>query len=194
MAGKQQRKGKIIVISGPSGVGKSTVCSQVVNQLDNVYRSVSVTTRPMAKGELDGKDYWFATKEQFRQRIEKGLFLEYAEVFGNFYGTPKDKTEQALLQGKNVILEIDVQGGRQVKDLYPDAVLIFILPPNKDELTKRISDRGREKTDIVKRRLEKADAEIEAGRKYYQFLVVNDDLEKTVTDVLQIIQQNIGGN
>jgi guanylate kinase len=194
MDSNRQRKGRIVVISGPSGVGKSSICLRLVKRLDNVYRSVSVTTRPKAKGEVDGKAYWFVTKEQFQQRIEKGLLLEYAEVFGNLYGTPKDKIEQALQQGKTVILEIDVQGAKKVVELYPDAVLIFILPPNKGELTRRISDRGREKADVAKKRLAKADAEIEDGRKFYQYLVVNNDLEETVNEVVNIIQQNTGGN
>jgi len=194
MDSNHRRKAKIFVISGPSGVGKSSICRGLVNQLDNVYHSISVTTRPKAISEVDGKDYCFVTKEQFRQYIEKGLLLEYADVFGNFYGTPKDKIEQALQAEKIVILEIDVQGAKKVKQLYPDSVLIFILPPNKTELTKRISGRGREKADVAKKRLAKADAEIEDGQKFYQYLVVNNDLEKTVNEVLRIIQRCTGGN
>jgi guanylate kinase len=190
----QQRKGKIFVISGPSGVGKSSICSRLGNMLDNVYLSVSLTTRPKANSETDGKDYRFVTKEQFQQYIEKAGLLEYAEVFGNFYGTPKDKIEQALQAGKIIILNIDVQGATQVRQLYPDSVLIFILPPNKRELTRRISGRGRDTMQAAESRLGKADMEIENGRKLYQYLVVNDDLEKTANQVFQIIQRNTGGN
>jgi guanylate kinase len=193
MEGRKSNSGKVVVISGPSGVGKSTICREVVKRLSNVYLSVSVTTRPKAEGEVDGREYWFLSQKQFQERINKGLLLEYAEVFGSLYGTPKDKVDEALKAGKVIILEIDVQGGRAVKKTYPDAVMIFIMPPVKKELARRISGRGRDKIEAAERRLNIADSEIAVGRKYYRYVVVNDDLQKAINDVVSIIQQNTGG-
>jgi guanylate kinase len=193
MEGRKSNSGKVVVISGPSGVGKSTICREVVKRLSNVYLSVSVTTRPKAEGEVDGREYWFLSQKQFQERINKGLLLEYAEVFGSLYGTPKDKVDEALKAGKVTILEIDVQGGRAVKKICPDAVMIFIMPPVKKELARRISGRGRDKIEAAERRLNIADSEIAVGRKYYRYVVVNDDLQKAINDVVSIIQQNTGG-
>ena len=131
MEGRKASSGKVVVISGPSGVGKSTICREVIRRLSNAYLSVSVTTRPRAESEVDGRDYWFLSPKQFQERIDKGLLLEYAEVFGNLYGTLKDKVDEAIKANKIAILEIDVQGGRAVKKIYPDAVMIFIMPPAK---------------------------------------------------------------
>ena len=127
MVERKSIKGRLVIVSGPSGVGKSTICKEVVKRLDNVCMSVSLTTRPKSEEEIDGKDYRFVSKEQFSEQIKQGNLLEYAEVFGNLYGTPKDKVEQCLQSGKTVILEIDVQGARQAKHFYPDAEMIFIL-------------------------------------------------------------------
>jgi guanylate kinase len=182
-----------VVISGPSGVGKSTICREIIRHLRNAYLSVSVTTRPRAESEVDGRDYWFLSPKQFQERIDKGLLLEHAEVFGNLYGTPKDKVDEAIKANKIAILEIDVQGGRAVKKIYPDAVMIFIMPPAKKELANRLSGRGRDKVETAERRLNIADSEIGIGRKYYPYMVVNDDLQKAINDVVNIIQQNTGG-
>ncbi len=193
MEGRKVSSGKVVVISGPSGVGKSTICREVIRRLRNAYLSVSVTTRPKAESEVDGRDYWFLSPKQFRERIDKGLLLEYAEVFGNLYGTPKDKVDEAIKANKTAILEIDVQGGRAIKKMYPDAVMIFIAPPEKKELAKRINGRGRDKLEAAEKRLNIADSEMAVGRKYYQYMVVNDDLQKAINDVVNIIQQNTGG-
>mgnify|MGYP001157804030 CR=1 FL=1 len=193
MEGRKASSGKVVVISGPSGVGKSTICREVIRRLSNAYLSVSVTTRPRAESEVDGRDYWFLSPKQFQERIDKGLLLEYAEVFGNLYGTLKDKVDEAIKANKIAILEIDVQGGRAVKKIYPDAVMIFIMPPAKKELANRLSGRGRDKVETAERRLNIADSEIAIGRKYYQYMVVNDDLQKAINDVVNIIQQNTGG-
>ena len=187
------KRGRIVIISGPSGVGKSTICKEVVRRLEDVYLSVSVTTRPRAKGEADGSDYWFVTREQFEERIKKGMLLEYAEVFGNLYGTPKDKLDEVLRAGKISILEIDVQGARQVGAIYPDAIMIFILPPSQGELARRISGRGREKAEAAEKRLDNAGVEMVVGERHYQYKVVNDNLKKAVNEVIQIIQQSTGG-
>ena len=185
----ENRSGRIVIISGPSGVGKSTICKKVAERTKNVYISVSVTTRPRAEGEIDGQNYWFISKEQFRRRIDDGSLLEYAEVFGNLYGTPKDKVDDALRAGKTVILEIDVQGARQVKAKCPDAIMIFILPPTRRDLAERITGRGREGALAVKKRLGESDNEIAAGRQYYEYMVTNDDLNQAVDEVIRIIKK-----
>ena len=181
-------------MSGPSGVGKSTICKQVVERLNNVYLSISVTTRPRGPNEVDGEDYWYISKEQFQERVNNGLLLEYAEVFGNLYGTPKKAVEEALQAGETVILEIDVQGAKQVKVKYPDAVMIFILAPTQKELAQRINSRGREKAEAAEERLNEADDEIAAAWQYYEYMVINDDLEQAVNEMVQIIKHSTGEN
>jgi len=181
-------RGKLIIISGPSGVGKSTITRQLVARLKDAYLSVSVTTRPQAPSEQNGREYWFLSREQFHQRIEAGSLLEYAEVFGNLYGTPRDKTEEALNAGKTVILEIDVQGARQVKALCPQATMIFLLPPSDKTLAERMKHRGRESGAVAARRLGAAGSETAAAWQYYDHMVVNDDLEQAISEVMQIIQ------
>jgi guanylate kinase len=187
-----QERGKVVIISGPSGVGKSTICKEVVRRKSDVYLSVSVTTRPKSENEADGGDYWFISEADFRERMNKGLLLEYAEVFGNLYGTPKDKVEEALAAGKIVILEIDVQGARQAKVKYPDAVMIFILPPTQRELAERLNGRGREDEEAAEERLDEASREIAAAWQHYQHMVINDDLEQAVSEVIQIIEDSFG--
>jgi guanylate kinase len=182
-------KGRIVIISGPSGVGKSTICKELVSRMDNICLSVSVTTREKSEQEVDGKDYWFISREQFEQRIADDLLLEYAEVFGNFYGTPQDKVDQTLAEGKDVILEIDVQGARQTKAKYPDAIMLFILPPTQKELAERLNDRGREDEESAEERLNGAGTEIAAAWQHYEHMVINDDLEQAVNEVIHIIEE-----
>jgi guanylate kinase len=181
-------RGKLIIISGPSGVGKSTITGQLIKRQEDAYLSVSVTTRPQTPSEQNGRDYWFISREQFHQRIEAGALLEYAEVFGNLYGTPRDKTEEALNAGQTVILEIDVQGARQVKALYPQATMVFLLPPSDKTLAERMSRRGRESGAVAARRLGAAGGETAAAWEYYDHMVVNDDLEQAIGEVMQIIR------
>jgi len=185
------REAKVVVVSGPSGVGKSTICKEVVKRLKNVYLSISMTTRSRSKSETHGQDYWFISKQEFQERINKGLFLEHAEVFGHLYGTPRDKIEQALQAGKTVILEIDVQGAKQAKTTYPDAVMIFILSPSAKVLAERMNSRSREDTQKAKERLDKAEGEIAAAWQYYQHMVINEDLQQAVEEVIQIIQKEL---
>ena len=181
------RKGKLVVISGPSGAGKSTICRRLLKRMDAAL-SVSATTRAKSSQETDGVDYRFITRQEFLGRVEKNEFLEYAEVFGNLYGTPRDTVEQMLNAGKTVILEIDVQGGRQVLRNYPEVILIFIMPPNLDELVRRISGRARDSAEVAKKRLEAAQREIAEAKEFYEHTVVNDDLEKAINEVINIIE------
>jgi len=182
------QQGKVVIVSGPSGVGKSTVCKGVARRLSNIYLSISATTRPGGPGETHGKDYWFISEQDFQERLEKGSFIEHAEVFGHLYGTPKDKVEEALHDGKTVILEIDVQGAKQAKALYPDAMMIFILPPSAKTLADRMNRRGRDDTQTAEERLDGASSEIAAAWQYYDNMVINDNLEQAINELVQIIQ------
>jgi guanylate kinase len=184
--------GKVVIVSGPSGVGKSTICKEVVKRLNNIHLSVSVTTRPKGENEVDGRDYWFISEQQFQQQVNEGSLLEHAEVFGHFYGTPKNRVEEVLRAGENIILEIDVQGANQVKAIYPAAVMIFILPPTQKELAQRMNLRGREDAQAAEERLNGASTEIAAAWQYYKHMVINDDLEQAVKEVVQIIEQSVG--
>ncbi len=192
-ADRNNKCGRLIVVSGPSGVGKSTICREVVKRMEDVHLSVSATTRPPGPGEQDGCDYWFISKDEFRERIETGMLLEYAEVFGNLYGTPKDKVDEALAASQTVVLEIDVQGGRQVKAACPDAVMVFILPPDEKALAQRIGRRGRDSADAVETRLGGAGTEIAAAWQLYDNMVINEDLEHAVAEVMQIIRHARAG-
>ncbi len=185
-------RGKLVIISGPSGVGKGTICAEVAKRLGNVLISVSVTTRPQGKDEVNGREYWFVSPQEFQRRIDEDLFLEYAEVFGYLYGTSKDEVENALSSGKTIILEIDVQGGKKVKVIYPQAVMIFILPPDQKELARRLSGRGRDEVEVAEQRLDEAGAEIASAFQYYEHMVINDDLNQAVSEVINIIEQTIG--
>lgn len=189
---QQDMPGRLVIISGPSGVGKSTICNRLVEQLDNVYLSVSTTTRPKKAGEQDGVDYWFVSREEFGKRLKADRFLEYAEVFGNMYGTEKDKVLTALNQGRIVLLEIDVQGALQVAKLCPEAKLIFILPPKQAELQKRINGRGRDGQEEIKGRLAASGIEIAAAWQYYKYMVINEDLEQAVKEIIDIIAKPVG--
>jgi len=188
MTNTNNGKGKVVIVSGPSGVGKSTICKEILKKLDYVYLSVSATTRPISDAEVDGQDYWFVSEEEFQERIEKGLLLEHAEVFGHFYGTPKDKVEEALQAGKVVILEIDVQGAKIAKAFFPDAVMIFILAPSEKDLAERLNHRGREAGEVAEERLNGASAEIAAAWQYYEHMVINEDLQQAVNECVQIIE------
>ena len=184
---KVDRKGKLVIVSGPSGVGKGTICKALVQRIGAVL-SVSATTRKPGNGEVDGVNYWFMTMEDFEKKIQEHGFLEHAQVFGNLYGTPKDKVQAQLNDGQTVILEIDVQGAMQVKRVYPEAIMIFILPPSQDVLAKRMNHRGRDNGETDEIRLQQASAEIAAAWQYYDNMVINDDLETAINEVIQIIE------
>lgn len=173
----KKNKGILIVISGPSGAGKGTVCSLVRNQLPDLKVSVSETTRQPRDGEIDGVNYTFVTKELFEERIQSGHYLEYAQVYENYYGTPKENVEKILNQGYDVILEIDIQGAMNVKKNMEDAVFIFIAPPSLEELKKRLMGRGTESEEQLQIRLKSAAEEIRQIPNY-DYVVINEDNEE----------------
>ncbi len=187
MSKKNNIKDQIVIISGPSGVGKSTICKEIVRQLKDVYLSVSVTTRPKSETEIDGQDYRFISEKDFQARLDNDMLMEHAEVFGHLYGTPKEKVDEALQNNKIVILEIDVQGALQIKSSYPNATMIFILPPSAKVLKERMDNRGREEGEIAEQRLNGAGTEIAAAWQYYEYMVVNEDLQQAVNECVQII-------
>jgi guanylate kinase len=168
-----RNRGRLYVISGPSGTGKGTICAELLKEIGNEF-SVSMTTRDPREGEVHGKDYYFVTRETFIENIEAGNFLEHANVFDNLYGTPKDMVINRLERGRNVILDIDVQGGLQVKRAMPEAVLIFILPPSLAELRRRLEGRGTETAEKIERRLGQALNEIKLIGEYDYYIVNNE--------------------
>ena len=179
-------RGLLIVVSGASGTGKGTVCKKLLSELPNVHYSISATTRQPRQGEVDGREYYFISEDEFKQWVADGKFLEFAEVYGNFYGTPLTKIEERLNRGEDVLLEIDVQGALNVKRKCPDGVYIFLLPPSLDELKRRIEGRGSETPDSLKRRLQAAVDEIQIGREY-DYAVVNDTVDEAVAQIEAIL-------
>lgn len=180
------KRGKLYVISGPSGVGKGTLVSKLLDMRDDVVLSISATTRSPRPGEVDGKNYFFLTKEKFKDLIDADGFIEWAEYASNFYGTPLDFVEEQLAAGKNVILEIEVQGAFQVKEKLPDATLIFIEPPSMDELERRIIGRGTESEDVIESRMRTARVEMERKMEY-DIAVMNDDVDSAVARLSECI-------
>lgn len=180
------RKGILFVISGPSGVGKGTVRNAVLSQLDDVQMSISATTRPPRNGEVDGVDYFFTTPGRFQQMIAAGELLEWALVYGNLYGTPCEFVSSMLRKGKDVLLEIDIQGALQVKKKMPEGIFIFIAPPSMEELSKRLCERGNDSAESIQLRLSACQEEMD-HIKYYDYVVVNDRIENAVEKVRSII-------
>ena len=179
-------QGVLLVLSGPSGAGKGTICQKLRENRNDLSYSVSATTRAPRKGEVDGKDYFFLTIDRFKEMIANDEMLEYAEIYGNYYGTPRSYVMNILDQGRDVVLEIDPQGALQIKKRFPDAVFVFIVPPSLDELTKRIYKRGTDSEEVIKRRLSAATSELAYASKY-DYIIVNDEVEKASKKVSNII-------
>ncbi len=179
-------KGLLLVLSGPSGAGKGTICQGLLEKRQDLAYSVSCTTRKPRKGEVSGVNYIFTNRENFEDMIKNNGFLEYADVYGNYYGTPRSYVLEQLNAGKDVVLEIDTQGALQVKKIFPDGVFVFIVPPSLDELSKRIYKRGTDAEDVIKRRLSAATSELAYASKY-DYIVINDEAAKATTKVSNIM-------
>lgn len=185
---KLNDRGLLVVISGPSGVGKGTVRRALFEMPHhNLVYSVSMTTRPMRPGEIDGVDYFFVTKEEFLKRKSEGKFLETAEFVGNYYGTPLDKVNDQLDLGNEVVLEIEVEGAQQVKKKVPDCVMIFLVPPGKQALYDRLRRRGTETEEVIQERIQKADREFQMAH-LYDYIVVNDEIHNAADRIMAIIR------
>lgn len=178
--------GKLIVITGPSGVGKGTLVKLLLTRHPQLFLSISATTRQPRQGEVDGRDYYFFSRAQFEEMIAQGGFLEWTEYAGNYYGTPIAPVQEQLKQGKTVLLEIELAGARAVKKIFPTAITIFILPPSLAELERRLRKRGKDSEADISRRLARAKVEI-AAKDEFDYQVVNDDLEKALTQIENIL-------
>ena len=178
---------KLIIITGPSGVGKGTIVKKVLDRHSDIWLSISATTRNPRMGEKDGENYYFLTDEKFIEMIAKKEFLEWAQFAGNYYGTPLSTVNEKIEKGFIVLLEIEVEGAKQIKEKFPEALSIFLLPPSKEELEKRIRNRGTEKEEAINRRLRRANYEIASSDKF-DFVLTNHNVDETVKGVFKIIQ------
>ncbi|HSQ34201.1 MAG TPA: guanylate kinase [Peptostreptococcaceae bacterium] len=181
-----EKKGLLIVVSGPSGAGKGTICKEFLNNNDSVKISVSATTRKPRDGELNGVNYFFISKDKFKTMIEDNEFLEYARVYDNFYGTPKSSVLESLEKGDDVLLEIDIQGAKQIKEVYPEGVFVFILPPSLQELKSRIVGRGTETIEDIEKRFGSAFKEIQQIE-HYNYFIMNNDVKTSSRELSNII-------
>ena len=181
-----KRKGILIVVSGFSGAGKGTLMKELLKRYDNYALSVSMTTRAPREGEVDGESYFFVDKETFERTIAEDGLIEYASYCGNYYGTPREYVEKCLQDGRDVILEIEIQGALKVKEKFPEALLLFVMPPSAAELKRRLEGRGTESPEVIRERLMRASEEAE-GIENYEYLIINDDLDECVREMNDII-------
>ena len=175
-------QGILVVVSGFSGAGKGTLMKELLKRYDNYALSISATTRAPREGETDGKEYFFVTKEQFEKMRDERKLVEYAQYVNNYYGTPKEYVEQKMAEGKDVILEIEIQGALKVKKRFPDALLLFVTPPSAEELRRRLVGRGTETLEVINARLARA-AEEASGMEAYDYRLINDDLDRCVEEM-----------
>ncbi|MGN0372236.1 MAG: guanylate kinase [Enterocloster sp.] len=180
-------QGILVVVSGFSGAGKGTLMKELLKRYDNYALSISATTRQPREGERDGVEYFFVSQEEFLKMKEEGKLIEYAKYVNNYYGTPREYVEKRMAEGKDVILEIEIQGALKVKKRFPDALLLFVTPPSAEELRRRLIGRGTETIEVINARLRRA-AEEAAGMEAYDYLLVNDDIDRCVEEMHQLIQ------
>lgn len=181
-----KRKGILIVVSGFSGAGKGTLMKKLMEDYDNYALSISMTTRTPRPGEVDGREYFFVTREQFEEKIGQDGLIEYANYCGNYYGTPRAYVEQQLEAGKDVVLEIEIQGALKIKEKFPTALLLFVMPPSAKELRRRLTGRGTETQEIIDQRMHRAIEEAQ-GIEQYDYIVINDQLEECVKELHALI-------
>lgn len=182
-----KNKGILAVVSGFSGAGKGTLMKALLQKYDNYALSISATTRSPREGEADGREYFFLTEEAFEEKIRKNELIEYARYVNHYYGTPRNYVEQKMAEGKDVILEIEIQGALKVKEQYPDAILLFVMPPNALTLKSRLTGRGTETEEVIDARLKRAADEAE-GIEAYDYILINDDLDACVEQMHCLIQ------
>ena len=180
----------LLVISAPSGAGKTTIVKEVLNQFPSFRFSVSATTREMRPGERDGKDYFFLSKSEFERRIANGELVEFEEIYSNYYGTLKSEVEKAILANEDVVFDVDVNGGLAIKKRFPQAVTIFVKPPTFDALKNRLEKRGSETKAQIERRLSRVPMELEKGE-LYDYIIINDQLARAVTQVFEVISNKM---
>ena len=177
---------KLIILTGPSGVGKGTVVKEILSKEKNIWLSISATTREPRDGEQEGENYYFLNQEKFKEMIEQNLFLEWAQFAGNYYGTPLSSVNEKIKKGFNVLLEIEVEGAKQIKEKFPESLSIFLLPPDKAELERRIRNRGTEKEEAIKKRLLRARYEISVSNQF-DFELTNHNVNETAKEILKLI-------
>ena len=180
--------GNLFIISAPSGAGKTTLCRAVLDRIPNLFYSVSYTTRKPRSGELNEIDYYFITEDDFKNRIKNGKWAEWAEVYGNYYGTSSEFIDRSLASGRDILLDIDFQGTLQILDQYHDGITIFIMPPSSDILKLRLESRGTDSKHVISRRIEVANKEME-NKDFYRHVIINDKLSVAVADLISIIEK-----
>ena len=178
---------KLIILTGPSGVGKGTVVKEILGKDKNIWLSISATTRDPREGEREGENYYFLNKEKFKEMIDQRLFLEWAQFAGNYYGTPLSSVNEKIKKGFTVLLEIEVEGAKQIKEKYPNSLSIFLLPPDKEELERRIRKRGTEKEEAIQKRLSRANYEISVSDQF-DFALTNHNVDETAKKIIKLIK------
>jgi len=182
------RRGMLLVVSAPSGAGKTTIVKEILRRIPSFKFSVSATTREKRPGEINGKDYFFLSRDEFEKRIANGDLVEHEEIYSDYYGTLKSEVEKAAAKGEDIVFDVDVNGGLSIKRIFPEAVTIFVKPPSIDSLRRRLEGRGSESVAQIKRRMERVPMELEKGARF-DYIVVNDDLKSAIAQVFDIIER-----